>query len=466
LRLLGVLAAAFGVCCVGCGRSPRASERRNAQPRPNIILISIDSLRADHLRCYGYERDTSPVIDALAADGALFEQAVAAAPWTLPSHASLLTSLHSRTHQANDPKRRFPRETVTLASVLKSSGYDTHAVVSGPFMQTRFGMNTGFETYDDELARETHRESHAAVTSPAVHAKAEALLGSMKPPFFLFLHYWDVHYDYIPPEPYARRFDPDYRGSISPTDFMQNKAISRKMPPRDLAHIVALYDGEIAWVDHHIGLLMDELKRRGLYDNAIIILTADHGDEFFEHGGKGHQHSLYEELLHVPWIIKAPRVERGRRIAQRVSLIDVMPTLLDALALELPPTLQGRSVWPPALGGDLDPTPVFSETTKARKSHRNKRKSTSWAMYSGNRKLILFDKDRYPPELYDLASDPRETRNLFGHSGDSAMLSELKEWFGRTPVGVAALHEGLDAATLRDLEALGYMGGGEDDDEP
>ena len=228
----------------------------------NIILISIDSLRADHLQCYGYQRPTSPAIDALAADAILFERASSQAPWTLPSHASLLTSLYPRSHQATKLNRSLPRRVSTLASELKRAGYNTHAIVSGPFMQRSFGMAQGFDTYDQNLALGGHTKSHKAITSPRIQRRTSRFLDETPSPFFLFLHYWDVHHDYIPHAPYDEMFDPDYEGDLPRLGMISSRRVRSGMPPRDLQHLVALYDGEIRWVDHHIGLLLDELKER------------------------------------------------------------------------------------------------------------------------------------------------------------------------------------------------------------
>jgi len=425
---------------------------------PNVLLISIDSLRADHLGCYGYERDTSPAIDALAGEGVLFERAVAQAPWTLPSHASLLTSLYSRTHQTNDVKRRLPADVPTLAASFEAAGYATRAVVSGTFMQSRFGMDRGFQVYDDTLAHVSHRRSHEAVTSEIIHDRAMELLSSAPEPFFLFVHFWDVHYDYVPPPPFDTKFDPGYEGEITSQRFMKNDEIHAGMDPADLAHIVALYDGEIAWVYEHVDRMLDGLARRGLDERTIVVVTADHGDEFFEHGEKGHTHALYEEQLHVPLIVRMPGLAGGRRVAERVELIDVMPTLLAEAGLAEPPALQGRSLGPLLRGEPWEERPAFSETTKGRKRKDDELKSKSWCVYDGARKLTVFAGDRYPNELFDLRSDAGETNNLFDESSGAEALALYRDWLERIPEGEGAANEGVDEETLRQLRSLGYVG--------
>ncbi len=446
----GALAAALLLCAC----SPEVADL----PPPNVLLISVDSLRADHLGCYGYERDTSPAIDALADGGVIFEHAIAQAPWTLPSHTSLLTSLYSRTHQVNDVKRQLAPQVPTLASVLEEAGYATRAVVSGPFMQARFGLGKGFQVYDDTLAKMGHRESHEAVTATATYERAMELLEDAPEPFFLFVHFWDVHYDYKPPAPYDTQFDPDYAGSITSERFMKNEAIHPGMAASDLDHIEALYDGEIAWTDEHIAKLLTGLAQRGVQERTIVVLTADHGDEFFEHGEKGHMHSLYEEQVHVPLVMRVPGLAAPQRVSQSVGLVDVMPTLLDELGLAAPSTLQGRSLAALLHGEALQTRPVFSETTKARKNKSDKRKSESWCAYDAGRKLILFDAERYPPELYDLAQDPGETLNLLTSDPQSPLHKTLGEWLVHTPLGPGIDNDGVDSETLQHLKSLGYVG--------
>ena len=448
-RVALALSLSLAPFVAGCGGGETSAAR------PNVLVISIDSLRADHLGTYGYGRDTSPTIDALARAGSVFEHAASQAPWTLPAHASLLTSLHERTHQASDVDRRLDPARPTLASVLRAAGYATRAIVSGAFLQARFGLDSGFEVYDDRLAKVGNRKSHEVVTSDWVNRGALELLDGAHEPFFLFVHYWDVHYDYLPPAPYDTKFAPDYHGTLTSARFMENDAIRAGMDPDDVAHLEALYDGEIAWVDAHVGALLAELTRRGLDQRTIVVLTADHGDEFFEHGEKGHMHSLYEELLHVPLVVRAPGLPAGGRVAQRVGLIDVMPTVLELAGVAAPAGLEGHSLAPLLRGEPWTARPVFSETTKARKSKaKSESKTDSWCVYDGDLKRISFAGDRYPPEVYDLAADSGEQHRL----PDAAALErQLAEWFERVPAGEVVQNTGVDDETLRNLRALGYV---------
>jgi arylsulfatase A-like enzyme len=332
--------------------------------RPNVILISIDSLRADHLGCYGYGRRTSPTLDSLASRGYLFERAISQSPWTLPSHASLLTSLYVRTHGVCRPEVGLDARAETLAERLRAANYLTAAFASGPFLLPEYGLNQGFDMYDARCSSAGHGESYHDVTNPCIRSRvAQWLWRWGEAPFFLFIHYWDVHFDYIPPAPYDTLFDPDYKGGVTGRDFVNNDAVVEGMDPRDLAHLVALYDGEIAHTDRHIGLLLRDLEDLGLTGRTLLIVTSDHGDEFLEHGGKGHAHSLFQELIHVPIIWVDPEGVRGpRRIDDVVQLIDLAPSILQYLGLEVPTAAEGRSFVGRLRGDSPEPRTAFSET--------------------------------------------------------------------------------------------------------
>ncbi|MFT4538216.1 MAG: arylsulfatase A-like enzyme/4-amino-4-deoxy-L-arabinose transferase-like glycosyltransferase [Planctomycetota bacterium] len=435
-----------------------ADEFAARAPGANVLLISIDSLRADHLGCYGYSRDTSPSIDALAAEGTVFLNTIAQAPWTLPSHASLLTSLYPRAHNATDGKRRMVRKVTTMARALRGEGYDTRAIVSGPFMQKKFGLDRGFDVYDDSNAGGGHQESYGAITSPDINEKAVQALAAVQEPFFMFLHYWDVHYDYLPPAPFDTKFDPDYTGSIHSDDFIRNPSVTDEMSERDLEHVIALYDGEIGWVDQHIGALIAELKKRELFENTLIVLTSGNGDEFFEHGEKGHDHSLYDELLKVPLVMRVPGLESAGVKPARVQSIDIMPTIMELVGVSIPSSVHGHSLVPLLVGGAWEERPAFSENRMTRKSRTEEERIQAWCVYEGSWKLILYEGDRYPTELYDLESDPHETTNLLGTVDSSPFEQLIEAWKVRRPSLMSNFHKGVDPKTRRELRGLGNAG--------
>jgi arylsulfatase A-like enzyme len=311
----------------------------------NIILISIDSLRSDHLGSYGYERNTSPNIDKLAEDGILFENTISTTTWTLPAHISMLTGLLPEVHQVINDGNRLSEQVRLCSEILKERGYVTTAFVSGPYMHSEFGFNRGFDFYDDHtIYHPTLRDSHSGITSPKINSRVKAWLKRYHTnSFFLFVHYWDVHYDYTPPPPFDMMFDPDYKGDITGENFEgYPNPIEPSMSKRDLEHIIALYDGEIAFTDLHIGRLFAYLKELKIYDKTLIILTADHGDEFFEHGNKGHRKTLFDETLKVPLIIKLPSNQwNGKRIKKHAQIIDIVPTFLSHLSFNVNTEFQG-----------------------------------------------------------------------------------------------------------------------------
>ncbi len=331
---------------------------------PSIILISIDSMRADHLSCCGYRRPTSPNLDSLASTGYLFTQGVAQSSWTLPSHASLLTSLYVKSHGACGAREGVAPDVVTLAEELRGAGYLTAGFVSGPFLLPEYGLHQGFDVYDARCSSIEHADSHHDVTNPCMHRRAVEWLEKWgHTSFFLFLHYWDVHYDYIPPAPYDTIFDPDYDGTVDGRNFAKNERIRAGMPARDLQHIVALYDGEIAYTDAYLGKLFRVVRRLGLHDRTLVIVTSDHGDEFLEHGATGHGHTLYQELIRIPVLWVEPGGTRGPvRVNTTVQLIDIAPSILEFAGIEPSGSLEGRSFLPLLEGKPWGDGVAFSET--------------------------------------------------------------------------------------------------------
>ena len=319
----------------------------------NVVLISIDSLRADRLGCYGNEHDTSPAIDRVARGGVRFANAMSATSWTLPSHTSLLTGRYLLSHGVISQNDQIPPSVPTLAELLHRAGFSTGGVVSTLWLRPQYGFQRGFDYYDDSSV-EGKAWYEELTLEPAPNVTNHALDWLRQQHgrrFFLFVHFWDVHYDYTPPAPYDKMFDPDYQGSVTGTNFMHSKVIRRGMPQRDLQHVLALYDGEIRWVDDHVAKILAALDDMGVSDRTAVIVTADHGDEFFEHGGKGHQRTLYREVVHVPLIMRVPGIEPGRVVEDPVSLVDVMPTVLDLTGAQAPPGTDGKSLAAALLSG-------------------------------------------------------------------------------------------------------------------
>jgi len=419
-------------------------------PPRNVILVSIDTLRADHLGTYGYERATSPNLDRLARRSVVFDQAVAQAPNTLPSHAALLTSTYYRALPglSRGQDSRLAPGATTLARLLKERGFATGGFVDGGFLSRAFGLGQGFDDYDDK---------GSGIAEIAV--KAERWIDAHRASrFFLFVHCYDVHAPYSPPSPFDRKFEETpYTGTFDPT--MENlNAVAgwkRAIAPDELRHVVALYDGGIAYTDQQLGIFFAELGRRGLLSSSLLIVTADHGEEFEEHGSMLHWQSYYMPNLHVPLIFSVPG-RAAERVDGVVELIDVLPSVLELLGVPAAPHAMGRSLVA-TMDGRAQPgervaysEPFSSEVPLA--TVITDRYQLLYNPNSGKRHLIDIRPGAAP---VDLAEREPEVAG--------ALLAALKDRQERVEVAKAdaAKHEAsapvaLDERTRRRLRALGY----------
>jgi arylsulfatase A-like enzyme len=469
---LAVVVASVAWAFAGARQQPR---RATAPARPNVLLVSIDSLRADHLGSYGYARDTSPTIDALAREGVLFENAISPAPWTVPAHMTLLTGLPPEVHDVVSVRQKLSPDAVTLAEVLQGAGYETAAFVSGPTVMAHFGFDQGFALYDQSLVERQPKRAGGAVSSPGLVDLVSAWLdrwseAGRRAPFFVFLHMWDVHYDYVPPREYVERFDPGYTGDVDTRNFETNERLRRDMDPRDLQHVVALYDGEIRFTDDHLARLVARLRALGVLDDTIVVVTSDHGEEFFEHGQKGHAKTLYDEVLHVPLVVRYPRrIASGQRIAAPVRLMDVAPTILGLAdvptpegfgASELSPEHRFADLTPHVAGRHPQPVPALAAFSVNR--WLGGRQS---AVRTADAKLIRYDKPlpNHPhTEVFDLVRDSGEHANLFGTGAAQPFLATLDPllvaWRADTGRQTKlALARKPTAQSEERLRALGYV---------
>jgi arylsulfatase A-like enzyme len=443
--------------------------------RPNLLLVSIDSLRADHLHAYGYERETSPNLDRLADEGVLFSNALSPSSWTLPSHVTLLTSIPPEAHRVRTARTRLDEAVTTLAETLRDAGYRTGAVVGGPFLRRVYGYDQGFEEYDESVVKR-RKESHTGTNSPELVSRSLAWLrrwheSREREPFFLFLHLWDVHYDYTPPAPFDTLFDPDYEGSATFEDFEDNPNVKPGMDERDLEHLVALYDGEIRYTDDQLGRVLFALGKMGISDDTLVVVTADHGDEFLDHGGKGHTGRLFEEIVRVPLVIRLPgRVAPGRSIDAPMRLMDVGPTILGLLGLaapegyglrEGPDAARARDV--SAWLRDPPPTEPFPELVALAEA-RVLAPNVQTSIRRGRWKLMRFQLgQRSVYRLFDLESDPGERRDAARLPANSERFSELQRelaewetWWQRNDPGLSRATR-IDRAHEEQLRALGYV---------
>ena len=434
---------------------PILHDRGAYRASKGVVLISIDTLRRDHLSLYGYPRRTTPGLEGLAREAVVFEDAVSTSSWTLPAHASLLTSTFPPVHGASSSKAGLSAEWPGLPRLLRDAGFFTQAMVTHVYLSKEYGFGEGFDRH--RYLPETRAKE---VTDQAVRF-LEARGDS---DFFLFLHYYDPHWHYDPPAPYDRAFDPTYQGEATGIwwDFKELGADS--IDPKDLHHIQALYDGEILYTDREVERLFQEMKRLGVFENALVVVTSDHGEEFLDHGQWEHQKTLYEEQLRIPLIIKFPNVLKGpngatgsRRVNGQVSLVDVAPTVLDALGVPSPLTFEGRSLLAAARGGESAEGEAWAETEH---TIDGSRKIAVRRGASGTKSIFTMKQSGLEIELFDLGRDPREKKRLDAEGSRSALESRLAAYLAEADArraGKTAPPVELNAEDLERLRSLGYV---------
>lgn len=381
--------------------------RPSSANRPNIILLSIDSMAARHLTCYGYARKTSPAMDRLAASGVLFENVIAQTNWTKPSLASLHTSLYPSVHKTDSrgetgdrtDERARNRANIldnrfrTMAQEFKDGGYATAGISNGGYAHSFFGFGRGFDYYENEgggLKSCSYRMLQWVLKNPGV-------------PFFTWMHAWDIHFPYMDRPPYNRMYAPRHAEIVldAATRYKVNSG-ERKLSASELEFLEGMFDGAINYVDDLVATFVTELDRLGLSQNTILVITADHGEAFQEHGFVEHTECLYGEVLQVPLILVGPGMEKGLRIKSQVRLIDIMPTLLDLCGLSPQKDIQGISLLPWITGTVKNDLIAASETERG---------GGQVAISDGHHKLIKH-KAEGRVEVFDLVADPKETTEI------------------------------------------------------
>jgi arylsulfatase A-like enzyme len=442
--------------CVSVWVNPAVIQKKKKHAKPNIILISIDTLRADHLGCYGYRRNTTPNIDAFAENGILFENAIAQAPYTVSSHMSMLTSLYPSFHKVNliEMSRLHPAKQ-TLAEILYNNGYRTWAITGGGQVSSNYGFYDGFESFTEYSP--PHKDMELKVGETLDYLKREK-----DSQFFIFFHSYKPHAPYTPRIPYNEMFDSGYEGKItgSLTDIEDINSGKIQVDQADLDHVVALYDGEIREVDDQLGILFDYLKKEQLMENTLIVFTSDHGEEFNEHGLFGvHSHTLYDELLHVPLICRVPQVPSARTvIKEQVQSIDIFPTILqiaDIQYKDIP--IQGTSFLPLIKNPNLkrNPNIAFSERTPSDgRFLRALRDSSQKYIFEeelkkGEIKHYYFNLINDPGEQFNLTLPQRKLRQMFNQV--HFLIEEGKK------IDEIMKTKKIDKETLETLKALGYI---------
>ncbi|HPD32084.1 MAG TPA: sulfatase [Phycisphaerae bacterium] len=394
------------------------------RPYPNVILITISSLRADHVGCLGYERDTTPHLDAFAKENLLFSNAYAVSSWMMPAHGTVFTGLYPSGHGATHVDKDLSVHPQTLAEILKDYGYYCAAFCCNPRLDTEHGFGQGFDFYDDfsvRLILESLELSGKEVnidqsrTNPLVNdAAVRWLQCNRHRPFFLFLHYYDTHWDYVPAKPYGTEYDADYKGPIDGTNIAREPLFSNPPAEEDIRHIVALYDGEVRQTDDDLGEMLSFLDDCGLMEDSLVVVMGDHGEQFYEHGHTSH-HGIFDELLHVPVMVSAPKLsQKCGRIESLISQIDVMPTILEYLAIPIPTQCEGRSLVPLLMGNSQAVNEyVFAEYTGGAAPN-------AYIIRSLQHKCVVAEGVTF---AYDLTKDLGEQRKLSRSAFTDQMLS-------------------------------------------
>jgi arylsulfatase A-like enzyme len=448
LQALAVLPLLLGVAC----GAPSSPDPGSPASRPSIILISIDTLRADHLGAYGYARATSPHLDRLAADGVRFADVITQSTRTLASHKSIFAATLPSVHQLSLEGR------ITLAAAFRDAGYDTAAFVDGGFMHSRFGHGNGFDHYVDSLAEPAPRGGRPVADRGSggfatILPEALAWLdGRARRPFLLFLHTYDVHCPYEPEEEYAHMFT---GGREAPLDISgmcgKSHFADLEITEPVAGWIKDLYDAGIRQTDHRIGYLMQELERRDLLASILVVVISDHGESLGERGWFGHNR-LDTAQLFVPWIMAGPGLPAGAVIDAPAQLVDLAPTLLDYAGLAPLPETAGTSLMP-VIRGETSLSPARVRVCESK---------TGRALLQGPWVLEQELESGRPDRLYRRDTDPEAAVNLLGPEEEQAgsILAAWESYAADLSVSAGDLPDEetpVDEEILRDLRALGYV---------
>ncbi|HIF40102.1 MAG TPA: hypothetical protein EYQ74_03270 [Planctomycetes bacterium] len=507
LQVYTALSLVLGACS---GPDPEG------RTRPNLLLISIDCLRADHVSSYGYGRETTPTLDSLAGGGVRFERAISSSSWTLPAHLSMLTGLPVSAHGVDDDRlysRRdakgeaveVPLRGVFVSEVLQSAGYATAGFFTWKYLEDQFGFGPGFDVWErlghtfyshpevgpqwDRLqtagdvdgmkalaAEHPDLFDAARPSAPETVDRALAWLGEHEgaqggQPFFLFVHLFDAHDPYHPPEPHYSLFGEGYEGPIDGHNVTNaDSPVHGDMDPADLKRLISLYDGAIHFVDSELARLFDGLRARGLEQDTLVIVTADHGEEFFEHGHKTHRRQLHMESIAVPLILSWPGgLPAGQVVKETAGLVDLMPTLLSAAGIESPVPTAGRDLLPLARGlsggkapGYLAELTLFDGAGAPQRHASIVSGDDQWLLTArgpADWKALRFDLAANP-----LGAGPGQAVDMGASEGPAELLNRQRALLQRLRAAQPA--RGGEAAALsnRDLLELAAMGYGGDDD--
>ena len=441
------------------------SELSEVQPAKSVIVLLIDTLRADRLRVYNkHSRLKTPVIDVFAAEGTLFEQAQSPENWTKPSVASVLTGLYPMTHGTKKSEAVLPDAALLVSEVFQKSGFVTGTFLANGYVSDKFGFKQGWDHYTNYI-----RENRNTEAKNVFKEAGDWIEKHKDKRFFAYIQTIDPHVPYDPPAEFLRMYDDqEYGGPVSPRQTPSLLEKAKRNPPkivfnaRDRQRLEALHDGEISYHDKYFGLFIERLKKLGLYDQVFFAITSDHGEEFYEHGSYGHGHSVYQEMLHVPFMFRMPgTVPAGKRIPETVNTLDMAPTILSAAGVAIPEVMEGvdrmghiRGVPPPG------PAVAFSDFLDDRRVIR-----------AGRYKLVLRGLNI---TLFDLKTDPGEKQELDHRRHPIVMrycrtllgqfmgASDRGRWLEPSEGTASSLETEdalMDEKTVRELRALGYVDG-------
>lgn len=440
-----------------------------------ILVVSLDTTRLDHLTAYGYDKQTTPALARLAAEGTRFAHARSTTSWTLPSHMSLFTGLPVDLHNVTIDFQLLDTGRLTMGEVFQENGFHTVGIFSAPYLHSRFGFDRGMKYYesatlspmvydlapgqmsDKEKMEQLEFASHREVTSARVRNQAVQVLSKRRahPKTFMFLHFFDPHYDYLAPPKVSQQFAiPGYRGPITGEGVT---GLPDGMPQKDLDQLLALYDAEIRFVDDNLGVVLESLEESGRIGSTIVVVTADHGEEFFENGKIGHRMGLRDEVIRVPMLFWGPGIiPEGQVIEDDVALYDVLPTLMDYAGIESEPSIYGRSLRPLIEGGSLPKRPSHSALTFLHRDGPDyytrhdalvhdgmkyvRRVQVPWSTDDPTMITNPPDVDSAIIEVFDLRADPGETVNLISRRGQDQRVDGIIREF--------------EAETARQLDAL------------
>lgn len=453
-----LLLALLGLGCLfasGCARKIELPDLDDF----NVLIVSIDTLGAEHTGFLNPGTSETPNLARLASESVYFPRAFSPAPWTQPAVASLFTGLMPHAHGVTSPASQLAPESDTIAEYFRKRGYQTGGIISNFLIDGRHGYSQGFDEYDESPVATVR-----ALSSRQVSDRAIEWIRKSSGKFFLFLHYFDPHYVFL----HHPGFDQtsSYAGPLSPgMDIWKLRDMRSSLSGNDLDYLVGLYREEIAFTDHHIGRVLDELRSLGLYDETIVLVVADHGEEFMRHGWLGHTRTLYQELLHVPMILRIGDASPPRRLEMPVSIIDVVPTL-KALAGE--PVEEGHargiSLLPYILG-DAEPDPgreIFGEVSYELDAPPHDVKTSFKTSLLSDGKKLIHDLSTDSWELYDLVTDGEELNDLAGrgHGPEAPLKQRLSEWEAarrRFPQGPSPGSLEPSPERIERLRSLGYI---------